>query len=158
MSEMLSHAAAESVVWRQDKALALLFAVPLKLSLIILDFISAMPNFAPTIARQALRIASRRYPSPASARCSPRVAAAQAHGRRSYVSETKADKASVNVETAIKADQKAFLNQTGDRAQDATMPTTGMGADAMMSPTAGALLYFLRLPPTPPHASLPRQC
>ena len=88
-----------------------------------------MSNIAPTIARQALRISSRRYPS------SARTIAAL--GRRNYVSETKPSNATVNVDTTIKADQKAFLNQTGLKAKDATMPTTGMSADAMMSPTAG---------------------
>jgi hypothetical protein len=96
----------------------------------------AMPNIAPTIARQVLRIAPRRYPSSAFARVSPRVAASGA--RRNYVSETKPASATVNVDTAIKADQKAFLKQTGTRPQDAIMPTTGMSADVMMSPTAGA--------------------
>lgn len=97
-----------------------------------------MSNIAPTVARQALRIASRRYPSSAFCRASPRVAALTASGRRHYVSETKPSNAIVNVETAIKADQRAFVNQTGKSPENATMPTTGMGADAMMSPTAGA--------------------
>ena len=97
----------------------------------------AMSTIAPTVARQALRIASRRYPSSTCSRFSPRAAARAGQGRRSYVSETKPAHATVNVDTAIKADQKAFLKQTGQRAQDATMPTTGMSADVMMSPTAG---------------------
>jgi cysteine desulfurase len=92
-----------------------------------------MSSFAPTVARQALRIASRRYPASAFARTSLRTAAA----RRSYVSETKSHNATVNIDTTIQAEKKAFLNQTGERAEDATMPTTGMSADAMMSPTAG---------------------
>lgn len=75
-------------------------------------------------ARQALRIASRRYAAPAA---------------RRYVTETKAARATVNLETAIKADQKAFRRETGTAASDATMPTTGMSADAMMSPSAGIL-------------------
>lgn len=103
-----------------------------------------MSNIAPTIARQALRIASRRYPSSAFPRVFPRVAAAGA--RRNYVSETKPANATVSVETAIKADQKAFLKETGSRPQDAIMPTTGMSADVMMSPTAGTSRHF---PPDP---------
>jgi len=95
-----------------------------------------MSSFAPTVARQALRIASRRYPASAFARTSLRTAAA---ARRSYVSETKSNNATVNIDTTIQAEKKAFLNQTGERAEDATMPTTGMSADAMMSPTAGIL-------------------
>lgn len=94
-----------------------------------------MSSFAPTVARQALRIASRRYPASAFARTSLRTAAAAA--RRSYVSETKSNNATVNIDTTIQAEKKAFLNQTGERAEDVSMPTTGMSADAMMSPTAG---------------------
>ncbi|KAF2710224.1 cysteine desulfurase [Pleomassaria siparia CBS 279.74] len=96
-----------------------------------------MSNIAPTIARQALRIASRRYPSSAFSRVSPRVAVSGA--RRTYVSETKPANATVNVDTAIKAEQKSFFNETGTRPRDATMATTGMSADVMMSPTAGLL-------------------
>lgn len=93
-----------------------------------------MSSIAPTFARQALRIASRRYPAATVARSSLRTAAA----RRSYVSETKSNNATVNVDTTIQAEKKAFLSQTGEHPADATMPTTGMSADAMMSPTAGA--------------------
>lgn len=100
-----------------------------------------MSNISPTVARQALRIASRRYPSSTFSRF-PRVAAGS---RRNYVSETKPSHATVNVDAAIKADQKSYLKQTGERAQDATMPTTGMSADAMMSPTAGKLPSSPRL-------------
>ena len=85
---------------------------------------------APTVARQALRVASRRLPRPAI-----RLA-----GRpRTYVSESKPSKATVNIDTTIRADQKAFLQQTGKHPQDVIMPTTGMAADAMLSPTAGIL-------------------
>jgi cysteine desulfurase len=94
-----------------------------------------MSNIAPTVARQALRIASRRYPSSAFSRVSSI--------RRHYVSESKPAQATVSnaspLESAIKKEQRSFLKETGERAEDATMPTTGMGADAMMSPTAGEL-------------------
>lgn len=103
-----------------------------------------MSHIAPTVARQALRIASRRYPSSTFSRFPSRELAGQAHGRRSYVSESKPSQATVNVDTTIKAERKAFLKQTGERAEDATMPTTGLGAEAMMSPTAGK---FSPLPP-----------
>lgn len=93
-----------------------------------------MSSIAPTFARQALRIASRRYPAPSFARTSLRTAAS----RRPYVSETKSHNATVNVDTTIQAEKDAFLKKTGEQPSDATMPTTGMGADAMMSPTAGA--------------------
>ena len=100
-----------------------------------------MSHIAPTAARQALRIASRRYPSSAFSRVAARAATVGPTGRRNYVSETKPSQATINVDTTIKADQKAFLKQTGTRAEDATMPTTGMSADAMMSPAAGS--FFL---------------
>lgn len=45
----------------------------------------------------------------------------------------------MDVESTIKKDQKAFLNQTGTKPENAEMPTTGMSADAMMSPAAGIL-------------------
>jgi len=92
-----------------------------------------MSNIAPTVARQALRIASRRYPSSAFSRVSSI--------RRHYVSESKPAQATVSnashLDSAIKKEQRSFLKETGERAEDATMPTTGMSADAMMSPTAG---------------------
>jgi cysteine desulfurase len=100
-----------------------------------------MANIAPTVVRQALRIASRRYPSSAF----PRVSGAAA--RRHYVSESRPSQATVNVDTTIQAEKKSFLKQTGERAEDATMPTTGMSADAMMSPTAGKLHDYS--PPLP---------
>jgi cysteine desulfurase len=94
-----------------------------------------MSNIAPNAARQALRIASRRYPSSAFSRVALRAPTLTA---RNYVSETKPSNATVNVDTTIKADQRSFLNQTGMRADETTMPSTGMSADAMMSPTAGS--------------------
>ena len=103
-----------------------------------------MSHIAPTAARQALRIASRRYSSSSFSRVvAVRAAAANGVSRRTYVSETKPSNATVNVDSTIKADQKAFMNKTGTKPEDATMPTTGMSADAMMSPAAGSafLMY-----------------
>lgn len=100
-----------------------------------------MSHTIPTVARQALRQSSRRPScSSAWAHQAPRVAAtSRFSGRRSYVSETEKKNASVNVESTIRADQKAFLAETGIKPKNATMPTTGMSADAMMSPAAGIL-------------------
>jgi len=101
-----------------------------------------MSHAAPSAVRQALRQCSRRASSSSSSfvRHAPRAAATHAaYGRRSYVSETGKKEATVNIDTTIKADQKAFFAETGTRAEDATMPTTGMSADAMMSPAAGIL-------------------
>ena len=58
---------------------------------------------------------------------------------RSYVSESKPDKAQVNIDTAIKADHKAFLAQTGQLPENVKMPGMEMSADVMMSPAAGIL-------------------
>jgi len=76
------------------------------------------------VARQALRVASRRYAAPAA---------------RRYVTASSAARATVNVETTTQAEHKSFARETGTRPQDATMPTTGMPADTMLSPGAGIL-------------------
>ena len=98
-----------------------------------------MSNLAPNAFRSAARFAR----SPKSRRAAnsilPRATVCPPCQRRSYVSPSKPDNATVNVDTTIKADQKAFMEQTGTRPQDAQMPTTGMSADAMMSPAAGVL-------------------
>ncbi|KAH8808048.1 cysteine desulfuras-like protein [Xylogone sp. PMI_703] len=59
--------------------------------------------------------------------------------KRTYVSETKKDSAQVNVDTAIRADQKAFFAETGKKAEAEVVAGTGITADAMMSPVAGVL-------------------
>ena len=92
-------------------------------------------NLAPSVAKQAWRACSRCY-SPATSRIAVRVAT---HGRRAYVSQTLPANATVHVETAAKADQTAFAKQTGRLPQDVTMPATGLGADTMLSPSAGRL-------------------
>ncbi|KAF2103503.1 cysteine desulfurase [Rhizodiscina lignyota] len=101
-----------------------------------------MSNITPSAARLALRTCSRRPSACSALRARPQIFATAgqcASGRRTYVSKTESHQATVNVETAIKADQKAFLNQTGLQPGNAQMPTTGMSGDAMMSPTAGIL-------------------
>ncbi|EKG20744.1 Aminotransferase class V/Cysteine desulfurase [Macrophomina phaseolina MS6] len=96
-----------------------------------------MSTIAPRAARQALSLGARRAQRSALAR-SP-LAAPVLTARRSYVSETKPQNATVNVDAAIKAEQKNFVRDSGLQPKDATMPTTGMSADAMMSPQAGIL-------------------
>lgn len=100
-----------------------------------------MSHIAPIAVRQALRQCSRRLSTTGTlVRQAPRLAATtSSNGRRTYVSETGAKNATVNVESTIRADQRAFLAETGIKPQDATMPTTGMSAEAMMSPAAGIL-------------------
>lgn len=53
------------------------------------------------------------------------------------MSETKKDNAQVNIDTAIKAEQRSFFKETGSRPEDQIVPGTNVEADAMMSPMAG---------------------
>ena len=60
--------------------------------------------------------------------------------RRNYVSESKPTQAQVSdVESAIKADQKKFINETGNLPSQVQSPVTGLSGEAMMSPQAGIL-------------------
>ncbi|KAK7529669.1 pyridoxal phosphate-dependent transferase [Phyllosticta citribraziliensis] len=94
-----------------------------------------MSAFTPSAARQAIRLGSRRLPAHALPAASLRSLAPT----RSYVTETKSNHATVNVDAAIKADQKAFLRKEGIAPSDAKAPATGLSGDAMMSPQAGIL-------------------
>lgn len=94
-----------------------------------------MSSSFPSVARQALHQSSRRL----STSYRPRLLSSRIAATRSYVSESSPRNATINVESTIKADQKAFLAETGIKPKDATMPTTGMSAEAMMSPAAGIL-------------------
>lgn len=67
------------------------------------------------------------------------VATPRSNGHRSYVSKTEPQQATVNVDTAIKADQKKFLKETGLQPGNVPMPLGDITGDAMMSPTAGIL-------------------
>ncbi|KAL9056438.1 MAG: hypothetical protein Q9162_002919 [Coniocarpon cinnabarinum] len=102
-----------------------------------------MATLAPHAFRNAARLCCRRNINAAkgaSNNYGARVCLHQSRNQqRHYVSPTKPESATVNVDTAIKADQKAFLGQTGQKPQDVQMPATGMPADAMMSPAAGVL-------------------
>ena len=103
-----------------------------------------MSNVPPIALRQALSAVAKR---PISCNALFRnasqlraTAAVTGHQQlRSYVSETKPDRAQVNIDTAIKADQHAFISQTGILPEQAIIPGTGLSADAMMSPAAGIL-------------------
>ncbi|KAG4426447.1 hypothetical protein IFR04_000329 [Cadophora malorum] len=55
------------------------------------------------------------------------------------VSSTSKDSAQVNINTAIRADQKAFFAETGKLPENQIVPGSGVNADAMMSPMAGVL-------------------
>jgi cysteine desulfurase len=57
--------------------------------------------------------------------------------RRGYVFESKRDHAQVNIDTAIRADQKAFFQETGKLPENQNVTGAGVNVDAMMSPMAG---------------------
>ncbi|KAI1613151.1 cysteine desulfurase [Exophiala viscosa] len=98
-----------------------------------------MSGPASSVVRQASRVCSRRLSSNIVA-ATPRPASAVLNQRRNYVSQSKPTQASVtDIDSAIKADQKKFINQTGDLPSQRTMPGTDISADTMMSPTAGIL-------------------
>jgi cysteine desulfurase len=59
-------------------------------------------------------------------------------GRR-YVSESKVGNAQVSVDTAIKAEQRKFMDSTGIQPQNAELSASSVSGDAAMSPTAGIL-------------------
>ena len=104
-----------------------------------------MSNIATTSLRQASRLCLKQSaPSQGPLRRSAGSAVAAISnkriGTRTYVSETKKDSAQVNVDTAIRADQKAFFKETGKLPEHQTMPGTMVNADAMMSPIAGMWL------------------
>ncbi|KAI9705101.1 MAG: cysteine desulfurase [Candelina mexicana] len=104
-----------------------------------------MSNRAPTVIRHASRLCARETSAGGSMRSLSHIRATtpicvrMSPGKRNYVSETKQDKAQVNVEATIRADQKAFLDQTGKKPEDVLVPGTAMSADVMMSPAAGIL-------------------
>ncbi|KAJ9225514.1 hypothetical protein DTO169C6_2247 [Paecilomyces variotii] len=106
-----------------------------------------MSNVAPSALRQASRVYARRLSSSNSLlRHSPPLRVLSGPGRstaskRSYVSETKPGSAQVNVDAAIKAEQKAFVNQTGVQPKDVPLPGSAVAGDASMSPSAGILKH-----------------
>lgn len=109
-----------------------------------------MPNIGPSSLRQASRLCLHSTASSAGLlRSSPvvRIAgiASQRISRRTYVSESKRDNAQVNVDTTIRADQKAFFQETGKLPESQIVPGTNVNADAMMSPMAGMLIRSSRI-------------
>lgn len=103
-----------------------------------------MSGIASNSLRQASRLCLKQSTSKAGLLRSsaPRVAgiSGQKISTRGYVSATKKDSAQVNVDTAIRADQKAFFAETGKLPENEIIPGTNVNADAMMSPMAGERL------------------
>ncbi|KAL8826817.1 MAG: hypothetical protein Q9170_007258 [Blastenia crenularia] len=102
-----------------------------------------MSNIAPISIKQVSQLCSKGVPSARRFRNSPHLRPvapfANRNPQRNYVSPTKPDKADVNVDTIIRADQQAFTQQTGSLPSCVKVPGTGASADAMMSPAAGIL-------------------
>jgi cysteine desulfurase len=100
-----------------------------------------MSGLAPNVLKQIPRACSRRLSCSNVNHLRPAAGPAQASfNRRTYVSESKPKQAQVSdVESAIKADQKNFIKQTGNVPSQIKMPGTEMSADTMMSPAAGIL-------------------
>ena len=101
-----------------------------------------MANVGSTSLRQAARLCTKNVSSAGLIRSSalPRAvigASGQKVSGRRYISKTKKDAAQVNVESAIKADQKKFFAETGKNPLDQPMHVTRANADAMMDPMAG---------------------
>jgi cysteine desulfurase len=101
-----------------------------------------MANVGSASLRQAARLCTKNVSSAGLIRSSalPRAvvgASGQKVSGRRYISGSKKDAAQVNIESAIKADQKKFIAETGKNPLDQPMHVTGAGADAMMDPMAG---------------------
>ncbi|RAL09219.1 IscS subfamily cysteine desulfurase [Aspergillus homomorphus CBS 101889] len=100
-----------------------------------------MSSMTPNALRQASRAYARRFQHASLNSFLPRRALATGGiaTRRSYVTETKAGNAQVTIDTAIKQEQKAFVNQTGVQPGKVELPSSGVSGDVSMSPTAGIL-------------------
>lgn len=105
-----------------------------------------MASITHSALRQASRAYARRFSStqpglslfPQRAIATATVGSSAA-SRRGYVTETKAGNAQVSVDTAIKQEQKAFMNRTGMQPGNVDLPGTGVSGDAALSPSAGIL-------------------
>ncbi|KAL2190709.1 cysteine desulfurase [Thermothelomyces heterothallicus CBS 203.75] len=107
-----------------------------------------MANIAPSVLRQASRLASGSSVSTASrrgirvlSRAAPAPAPAPARGacRRCYVTQSKSDNAQVQTDTAIRLD-RAELEKAG-----ATLETTQNGSTTLVSPMADVLKQAVKM-------------
>jgi cysteine desulfurase len=105
-----------------------------------------MSAHTPSLIRQVSRSCTRRLstctyqPTHHSCVRAATVSAKLGCQRRSYATESSARQAQVSdVGAAIKADQKNFIQQSGEMPSHVKVPGTNISADAMMSPTAGIL-------------------
>lgn len=104
-----------------------------------------MSSITPSALRQASRVCSKRVTlsnNLCASSVSPRCVVAtggRLPSKRTYVSDSNSNKAQASVDTAIKAEQKAFVNQTGTKPQDVSVPGSAASGDTLMSPSAGIL-------------------
>jgi cysteine desulfurase len=107
-----------------------------------------MSGIAAKTARQASRICAKQSTTTAGLLRAPTTRAAAILGqkvsRRGYVSESKRDNAQVSMDTAVRADQKAFFQETSQLPENAIVGGTNVTADAMMSPMAGMYLISVK--------------
>jgi hypothetical protein len=103
--------------------------------------ITKMSGIAAKTVRQASRVCAKQSVSTAGRLRAPTNRAAAILGqnvsRRGYVSESKKDNAQVSIDTAVRADQKAFFQETSKLPENHIIGGTNVTADAMMSPMAG---------------------
>ncbi|EHK99960.1 putative Cysteine desulfurase, mitochondrial [Glarea lozoyensis 74030] len=102
-----------------------------------------MSGIAANTVRQATRLCAKQSSSASTLLRTSTFRAATISGqkvsRRGYVSESKKDSAQVSIDTAVRADQKAFFNETSKLPENTIVGGTNVNADAMMSPMAGVL-------------------
>ena len=125
-----------------------------------------MSNITSSSLRKASRLCVKQVSSAGLIRAAPLSraipASAQWIARREYVSETKKDNAQVNVETAIRADQKALFAETSKLPENQRRYRgTTANADALISPIAGSSTparsrLHSRSSESPPVLPLPR--
>ncbi|KAI9884269.1 MAG: hypothetical protein M1823_003959 [Watsoniomyces obsoletus] len=94
------------------------------------------------LSRGCQRVVSgMRLSSPRSAYRRPQICLVRPTVTRSYVSQSQRDHAQVDLGTTITAEQESFAAQTGATPANVSVPGLDIGADAMMSPSAGILKH-----------------
>lgn len=140
----------QAIYIRRIRANSLIY-LPLGSSTRSYQILFTITTMSSTIAansvRQAARLCLKQSSSSAGhlrSSASSRIAgiSGQKLSRRGYVSETKKDNAQVNVDTAIRAEQKAFFAETGKMPEKRIVPGTTADAGAMMSPVAGGIFFL----------------
>jgi len=104
-----------------------------------------MSHIAPRAARRALQQCARNLSttsSPSTTIAAAAIATRSAQTptqQRTYVTPSKPKKATVNMDTTLRQEQQNFLNETGLSPKQTSLPSSGVSADAALSPSAGIL-------------------